>query len=184
MNKPLSPGDIDPAVIDAVYTQNYDKKPVIDGVRFFDIKNMIGEDGDFCEVLRFSSGGKLADIPTFTIAQVNHSMQFPQSVKAWHLHYKQNEIWFVPPSSHFLVGLWDVRNDSQTKGVTMRFSMGGGKAMALYIPRGVAHGTANLSHTPSLMIYFVDQQFDPHNPDEHRIPWNAKGDHFWDAQRD
>lgn len=184
MNKPITREDIDPSVRDAVYTQRYDSRPVIDGVRFLPIKNMAGEDGDFCEILRFAEGGRLANAPEFAVAQINHSMQLPGSVKAWHLHYKQNEIWFVPPTSHLLVGLWDVRDNSPTKGETMKFSMGGGQTRALFIPHGVAHGSTNLSAEKSLILYFVDQQFDIDNPDEHRIPWDAKGKDFWHAQRD
>jgi len=184
MTKSLTLTDIDTSVRDQVYTQDYSQKPVIDGVRFLTIKNMTGEDGDFCEILRFGPQGKLTEIPGFTAAQINHSTQFSGSVKAWHLHFLQNEIWFVPPASDLLVGLWDVRNDSPTKGVTMRFAMGGGQARAVYIPHGVAHGSANLSETRSTIIYVVDQQFDSKNPDEHRIPWDAKGADFWHAQRD
>lgn len=168
----------------ALYTQDYGPKSMIEGVKIFPLKNMVGEDGDFAEVVRFTANGSLELLPEFTIAQVNHSTQFSGSVKAWHLHFKQNEVWFVPPQSHFLVGLWDVRSDSPTSDITMRIPMGGGGAKLLYIPKGVAHGAVNHSENTSTIVYFVDQQFNPSTPDEQRIPWDAKGVDFWQAQRD
>lgn len=180
----LTPKDIDESVQKKIYTQDYSAKPAIDGVKVFPIKNFIGEDGDFLELVRFGKNGALELIPEFTIAQINHSTQFPGSIKAWHLHFKQNEIWFVPPAQHFLVGLWDVRASSPTKGQTMRLSMGGGAAKLLYIPKGVAHGAANLSPKPSTIIYLVDHAFDPNDPDERRIPWDSQGADFWKAVRD
>ena len=184
MNSFLTPDDIDEGIRSKVYTQDYSARTVIDGVKVFPLKNMIGEDGDFLELVRFGPNGTLELVPDFTIAQVNHSTQFPGSIKAWHMHYKQNEIWFVPPATHFLVGLWDVRASSPTKGATMRMAMGGGAAKLLYIPKGVAHGAVNLSPSPSTIIYFVDQKFDLNDPDERRIPWDSQGADFWKAVRD
>lgn len=184
MDKPLTAEDVDERVRGKVYTQDYSSKPPIDGVKVFLLKHIVGEDGDFLEIVRFGPNGRLELIPDFTVAQMNRSTQFPGSVKAWHLHYKQNEIWFVPPANHFLVGLWDVRSASPTKGTTMRLTMGGGVAKLLYIPKGVAHGAVNLSSETSPIIYFVDQKFDINNPDEQRIPWDSLGADFWKAVRD
>jgi dTDP-4-dehydrorhamnose 3,5-epimerase len=184
MDKDLTAPDIDEKIRSKVYTQDYSAKTAIEGVKIFPLKNMVGEDGDFLEIVRFGANGTLALVPEFTIAQINHSTQFAGSVKAWHLHYKQNEIWFIPPSSHFLVGLWDVRAGSPTKGTAMRISMGGGSAKILFIPKGVAHGAANHASAPSTIIYFVDKAFDPARPDELRIPWDSMGADFWKAVRD
>lgn len=180
----LTLNDIDAKTRQSVYTQDYAKKGAIDGVQIFPLKNMVGEDGDFLEVLRCNQQGTLELVPDFSIRQVNHSTQFPNAIKAWHLHFKQNEIWYVPPSSHFLVGLWDVREASPTKDATMRIPMGGGIPKLLYIPKGVAHGAVNLSQNVSTIIYVVDQTFSLSDPDEKRLPWDAKGAQFWQAIRD
>lgn len=50
--------------------------------------------------------------------------------------------------------------------------------------KGIAHGSLNLSHKPAELLYFVDKQFDINNPDEKRIPWDAKGEDFWKPQGD
>ena len=64
----------------------------------------------------------------------------------------------------------------------MRFALGAGKARLLFIPRGVAHGVANLSSRPASIIYFVNRAFDAENPDEHRLPWDVIGAAFWSIQ--
>jgi dTDP-4-dehydrorhamnose 3,5-epimerase len=108
----------------------------------------------------------------------------PSAIKGWHLHYNQEDIWFVFPDSHLLVGLWDLREDSPTKNQTMRITLGGGKSQLLYIPRGVAHGTVNLSSRNADLIYFINQQFSLDQPDEHRIPWDTLGEDFWTYTKD
>ncbi len=175
--------DIDEQVINKVYSQSYTKKPTIAGVHVFPLKNHVGEDGALSEVIRMTDG-HVQGIDGFSVAQINSTKLFPGTIKGWHLHYKQNDLWYVLPSSHLLVGLWDVRRSSDTKGNVMRLSLGGGNAQLVYIPKGVAHGAANVTQEPSEMLYFVDQQFDMQNPDEHRIPWNSLGEDFWKPLKD
>jgi dTDP-4-dehydrorhamnose 3,5-epimerase len=61
----------------------------------------------------------------------------------------------------------------------MRLVLGSGKARLLLIPRGVAHGVANLSSQPAAVIYFVNQAFNLERPDEHRLPYDLLGEDFW-----
>lgn len=124
------------------------------------------------------------DFPGFHIAQINRSTQLPNSIKAWHLHLTQDEIWYVPDESRLLAALWDIRDDSPTKGAIMRIPMGGGSRKMIYIPHGVAHGSVNLTTEIGIIIYFMNRQFDSKHPDEHRIPWDALGAEFWQPQRD
>lgn len=167
-----------------MYVQDYSRKTVIDGVKIVPVNNFTGEDGDFSELLRLNAHGENENFPGFRIAQINRSKMMPGAVKAWHFHLKQEEIQTVLPEDHLLVGLWDLRDKSPTKGVSMRLVLGGGKAHLVYIPKGVAHGYTNLSGKPATIIYFMDQQFDIKDPDEHRLPWDSLGADFWNAQRD
>lgn len=183
MDQELSMEDIDNTVSGKVYTQSYDKETPIEGVKIIPLKNSVGEDGDFSELMRLTNG-ELEAIPSFKVAQINRSKIFPGTVKAWHLHLKQDDIWHVVPSGHLLVGLWDIRQNSPTHGSVMRLSLGSGNSYLVYIPRGVAHGASNVSGKDVELLYFVNQQFDINNPDEHRIPWNAQGEDFWKAKRD
>jgi dTDP-4-dehydrorhamnose 3,5-epimerase len=94
----------------------------------------------------------------------------------------QEDVWFVPPGDRLLVGLVDVREHSPTYQTSMRLVMGAGKARLLFIPRGVAHGAANLGSHPAGIIYFVNQAFDADRPDEHRLPHDLLGVDFWTIQ--
>lgn len=172
------------ALKDKVYAQDYSKKKTIDGVKIVEIKNFISEEGDFSEILRLNASGETEELPGFVLQQINRTKLFPNSVKAWHLHMSQDEVWYIPPSFHLFVGLWDVRKKSESSNVTMRIVLGEGKSQLLYIPRGVAHGCANFSPVSVELMYFMNQKFNIQNPDEKRIHWDTLGTDFWTPQRD
>ena len=184
MSNPLTLEDIDQSLRSSVYRESYSKKPAIDGVKIVEIPNFIGEEGDFSEVIKLDEKGELLVFPGFKLAQVNRTKMYPKAVKAWHVHLKQDEIWFLRPSDHLLVGLWDIRKESQSNGMKMRVSLGGGKSQLLFIPKGVAHGLSNTIHHEVEMFYFVNQQFNIQEPDEYRIDWDYTGPNFWNPERD
>lgn len=176
--------DIDESAKSRVYLQKYGAKPAIDGVLLIPVKHTVTEDGDFSEILRVAENGEFKEIPGFFIRQINRSLLFPGAIKGWHLHLSQDDLWYVPAQSHLLIGLWDVRKGSKTAGVTQRIIVGNGKETLVYIPKGVAHGGANVSNKPAHIIYVTNVVFDKDNPDEHRIPFNANGEEFWFPQKD
>ena len=180
----LSMDDINPSIRSSVYTQSYDPQEVIEGVKIVELKEYAGEDGDFAELFRLNEKGESDQFPGFKIAQINRSSLIPGTIKAWHLHLKQDEVWYVPDDSKMLTALWDVRVGSPTQGKVMRIPIGGISRRMVYIPRGVAHGITNFSKKKGMIIYFVSAHFDSKHPDEHRIPWDSKGADFWQAQRD
>lgn len=163
--------------------QDYSKKTTIEGVQLINLNLFVDDGGSLAEVVRLDEHGCLQILPEFKVRQTTYSQMLPGAIKAFHLHYNQEDVWFVVPSDRLLIGLFDARKDSPTYNVSMRFVFGAGKAQILYIPRGVAHGLANIWHQPANMIYFVNQRFDPGNPDEHRLPWDVLGDDFWDMRR-
>ena len=164
---------------DKISVQDYSAKEMIDGVRIKNLNLFVEEDGDFMEVLRLSEDGEVEDFPGFKIAQINKTKVNPGSVKAWHLHFKQDELWYLVPDGQIIAGLWDVRKDSKTSGKTQKVILGGGIPKLLYIPKGVAHGYMNLTPKTNHLIYFLTSKFDKTNPDERRLPWNAAGEEFW-----
>lgn len=165
-----------------VTTQSYAPGSRIDGVRFIDLRLFSDEGGDFCEIARFSPGGAVDGLPDYRIAQMSYSLMEPGTIKAWHLHRNQDDVWFVPSTERLLVGLLDVRDGSSTYRQSMRFVLGAGKARLLYIPRGVAHGAANLGSRPVSLVYLLNQTFNPDDPDEHRLPHDVIGRDFWTIQ--
>lgn len=184
MSSGLTTNDLVDQYQSKIYNQSYNKEKIIEGVKIVDAHINVGEDSDFSEVLRIDERGELIVFPGFRLKQVNRTRLHPNSIKAWHLHLKQDEIWYVMPRYHLLVGLWDLRKNSNTKDIRMRVILGGGKSQLLYIPKGVAHGSANFLNVDVDMLYFVDQLFDKKNPDEKRLNWNILGEDFWQPARD
>lgn len=167
-----------------IYTQAYDKKTQIDGVKLIPMKTFVVDEGDFSELFRLTDKGTLDALPDFHLRQINRTRVFSGSIKAWHIHNNQEECWYVPPTDQLMVGLWDLREGSLTHGKTMKLNLGGGISQALYIPKGVAHGLHNLLDHPVELFYFVSNTFDPKSPDENRVAWDAAGKDFWNPERD
>ncbi|MBV9850831.1 MAG: dTDP-4-dehydrorhamnose 3,5-epimerase family protein [Armatimonadetes bacterium] len=175
----LTPADFGPEFAPRLTTQQYGGAKRIDGVQIIDLRLMNDDGGSFAELVRFDEEGNLQAIPEFKVRQSSYSLVLPGAIKAFHLHFNQEDVWFVPPTDRLLVGLADARKNSPSYGVSMRFVMGGGKAQLLYIPRGVAHGGANVGLVPATILYYVNQRFDLSDPDERRLPWDILGEDFW-----
>jgi dTDP-4-dehydrorhamnose 3,5-epimerase len=178
----LTPPDfswIGPEYRDQAHTQSYAPRPRIDGVTVTDLPVFSDEGGDFCEITRFNPDGALALAPDYRPAQISYSLMAPGQIKAFHLHRHQDDLWFVPPAHRLLVGLLDVREVSPTYRIHMRLVLGAGKGRLLHIPRGVAHGIANLNTAHASIIYFTNTAFNPDEPDEHRLPHDLLGSDFW-----
>jgi len=182
--KNLSLNDILLKLKQEIYIQDYSKKKAIDGVKIIEVKKWIGEDGTFEELARINESGVLEGFPDFKVKQINRSKILAGSVKAWHIHFKQEDVWYVPAEDHMILGIWDLRNDSDTKDVKMRVIMGGGSTKLVLIPRGVAHGVVNVAKKPGTILYFVNEQFDSSDPDEKRLKWDAAGADFWKVKKE
>lgn len=175
----LSRSDLAPEAASALTTQCYSKKPAIEGVKRHELKRFCEDGGSFSELLHVK-GNEVTGFDGFNLAQVNYSDMEPGAIKAWHIHFRQEDLWFVPPICKLLVGLYDVRKDSPSRGVSQRFVMGDGRAQLLLIPRGVAHGVANLTGQRQILFYFVNSLFAAEEPDEHRLDPFVLGREFWE----
>lgn len=175
---------ISDAISKVVKFQDYSKKPVIDGVKVINLKRFNDDGGSLTELARISEG-LMNDFSGVKIAQINYSEMDPGTVKAFHIHLKQTDIWYVPPSDKILLFLTDLRDDSPTKNVIMRIVLGDGNSKLVLIPPGVAHGCKNLSHSTSRIIYFMDMNFSEEQDkcDEGRLPWDFFGADVWELQK-
>lgn len=181
--KPLRMEDVIQEYHSVIGVQDYSKKKKIEGVEIYELKNFVSEDGFLCEIVKLNNSGYLEAINDFKVLQINYSEVLPGTIKAWHLHFSQEDLWYISPGQTVLVGLYDLRKNSPTQKISMRFTLGGGKSQLLYIPRGVAHGYANLTKQSISIVYFVNQKFDLNSPDEYRLPWDILGEDFWKMAR-
>jgi dTDP-4-dehydrorhamnose 3,5-epimerase len=173
---------LDPRAEQAFSKQDYTPARPIDGVEIVQLRRFHDDGGAITELGRFTAG-QHADLTGFEVRQVNFSEVEPGAVKAYHLHHRQTDAWYVPPHDRVLVVLHDCRTDSATAGVTMRFVLGGGTSRLVRIPPGVAHGCKNLGTGRASLVYFVDVHFspDPAETDEGRLPWDFLGTEIWDV---
>lgn len=135
---------------------------MIEGVVFKELVTHTDERGFFREVLRVTD-----DLFAEGFGQWSHSLMHPGAAKAWHVHQRQIDWWYVAAGT-LKVALYDTRPDSPTSGELMEFFMGDNHpARLVRIPTGVAHGCKALSG-PVHLLYITSATYDP--SDEGRIP--------------
>ena len=164
--------------------QDYSPKRRIEGLEIVELKRFNDDGGSMCELGRMDEGLH-KQLPGFIVRQMNYSVMEPLAIKAFHLHKRQTDVWFVPPTDKLLLVVADVRAGSPTEGMVQRIVLGDGNSRLVRIPPGVAHGVKNLRPaTCGQIIYFVDVQFsvDEHC-DEGRLPWDHFGRQVWDVER-
>src|SRR5215813_15098194 len=168
----------------AFSVQDYSPAPAIDGVQIVDLKRFNDDGGALTELGRLE-GGLHAALPGFEVKQVNYSEVEPGAIKAFHVHRRQTDVWFVPPGDKMLLVLLDVRAGSRTSSALRRLVLGDGACRLVRIPPGVAHGVKNLAPSRGRIIYLVDEHFStaPEECDEGRLPWDFAGAEVWDVAR-
>ncbi len=131
----------------------------IEGVEIKDLATHPDERGFFREVIRET------DSFFGHFGQLSHSYMHAGTAKAWHVHRKQTDWWYVLGA--LKVVLHDLREGSPTRGKTMELLMGDRyPARCVKIPPGVAHGCRALE--PTHLLYVTSSVYDPQ--DEGRLP--------------
>jgi dTDP-4-dehydrorhamnose 3,5-epimerase len=168
----------------AFQLQAYRPAPSIEGVALVALARHADDGGSLTELARLTDGRADA-LAGFSVRQVNYSEVAPGAIKAFHLHARQTDVWYVPPSDRMLVVLVDVRQGSRSEGTRMRLVLGDAASRLLRIPPGVAHGVRNVAAVPGRIIYFTDLHFsaEPASCDEGRLPWDFAGADVWEVTR-
>ena len=168
----------------AFHVQAYGPPPVIEGVALVPLTRHTDDGGALTELARLTDG-HAAGLDGFTVRQINFSELAPGAIKAFHLHVRQTDVWYVPPGDRMLIVLLDVRHGSTTEGACLRFVLGDGASRLLRIPPGVAHGVRNVGTQPGRVVYLTDLHFspEPSTSDEGRLPWDFAGPEVWEVTR-
>ena len=134
---------------------------MIEGVVLKELATHQDERGFFREIIRVTD-----DFFGEGFGQWSHSLMYQGVTKAWHIHQRQVDWWYVA-SGVLKVVLYDKREGSTTQGETMEFLMGDNQpARVLRVPPGVAHGCKAIGSTVNL-LYITSYTYDP--ADEGRI---------------
>ena len=135
------------------------------------------EPGIFAEILRDDE--KLLK----HFGQSNFTIAHKDTIKAFHWHKYQDDLWFSPTGRVGVV-LYDRRDGSPTKGQTEVIFAGKDDYKLILIPQGVVHGYKVLSDEISILIYHVTKSYNPKNPDEKRIdPFDPQIGFNWNSLR-
>ncbi len=134
---------------------------MIEGVMIKALVTHADERGFFRELIRVDD-----DFFTEGFGQWSHSLMYAGVAKAWHVHKRQVDWWYVAGGT-LSVALHDTRTLSPTRGETMELLMGDHQpSVVLRIPPGVAHGCKCLQG-PCHLFYVTSSVYDP--ADEGRI---------------
>jgi dTDP-4-dehydrorhamnose 3,5-epimerase len=127
--------------------------------------------GYFLEVIR---------LPEAVNTQVSAALSYPGTIKAFHFHKHQTDIW-AAVSGQLQVALVDLRPESPTFGVRNTIYIGTLRPWQITIPPGVGHGYKVIGMEPALLVYVTDRFYDP--TDEGRIPYNDPQINYdWEIQ--
>lgn len=138
---------------------------MIEGVKVKKLKRFSDDRGFFSEVIKFGE-------ETFMeIKQTSYTETYPGVIKAFHWHKKQYDVWF-PVKGNMQIVLYDMSDDSPTKGETQVIYGGENSPVLVLIPPYVAHGYRVLGQAPASLLYHTSEAYDSANPDEERIDWN------------
>jgi len=142
---------------------------MIPGVELKELTTYPDDRGFFREIIRTSD-------PFFdgAFGQWSHSMMVTGTIKAWHIHQKQTDWWYVPAG---LVRAVVCDPDTHER---QEFLMGDNQPpIVLKIPPGIAHGCKVLQG-PAHLLYVTSHEYD--GSDEGRIAHDALGyDWFYET---
>jgi len=135
---------------------------MIEGVVSKNLDTHLDERGFFREIIRVTD-----EFFEEGFGQWSHSLMYPGVIKAWHIHKKQTDWWYVG-TGVLKVVLYDKRPESATYRQSLEVMLGDGyEPSILKVPPGVAHGCKCLSG-PANLFYITSHTYDPE--EEGRIP--------------
>ena len=136
---------------------------MIDGVRTKPLVCHPDERGRLWEILR-------SDDEIFQhFGQVYVTTAFPGIVKAWHAHKLQTDF-FTVLSGRAKFVLYDMREDSPTRGQIQEFILGRDRLQLITIPPGVYHGFMCLGSEEVMALNCPTRPYNAQTPDELRLP--------------
>ena len=135
---------------------------MIEGVVTRKLKVVPDERGFLMEMLR-------SDYPEFQkFGQVYLTVGYPEIVKGWHYHKKQTDNFFVVKGMAKVV-LYDMRENSRTKGEINEFFIGEQNPTMVLTPPMVVHGFKAVGPGPAYLINVPTELYNYEKPDEYRM---------------
>ena len=142
---------------------------MIEGVELIPLRRHEDERGWFAEVVRASALPK-------PVRQANLSFSRKGVIRGLHYHERGQDDLFL-----CLQGMVRVVVLDRETGDTFSDDIGDENPAAIYVPGTLAHGYEAL--TDCLFCYFVTEEYDAAEPDEHGVAWDdPRVKHLWSTQ--
>ena len=118
--------------------------------------------------------GKYNIFPEIPKGQVNISTTYPGVIRAFHMHLKQTDNWYIIDGDFEIVLVDDTTGHKEVLYVS------GPAEKIIEIPPRMWHGFRVLGNKSGVLLYYVTNKYDPVDPDEPRTPWNRF--HSWETE--
>jgi dTDP-4-dehydrorhamnose 3,5-epimerase len=136
----------------------------LDGIKVKQMKRFADERGFFMEVMR----SDWKDIfEGDLVQQVNLSVTYPNTIRAWHKHERSQVDYFVVIRGAIKICAFD-DNSKELDEIISTWE----NPQIVRIPGNYWHGFKVLGNEPATLVYFVNKLYDYDKPDEVRRPWN------------
>lgn len=149
-------------------------RPRIDGVRIVPLRQIVDERGKIMHML------KATDPHFIEFGEIYFSCAWPGVIKAWHIHQRMT-VNNAVMTGHAKLVLYDLREDSPTRGELQEVFFGEDNYCLVQIPPGVANGYKVYGEKMAIMANCATI---PHEPDEmRRLPYDTDEIPYdWDLQ--
>lgn len=131
-------------------------KAVIDGVKIVPLRQIIDERGKVMHML------KATDPHFIAFGEIYFSTAWPGTIKGWHIHRSMTVNNAVVSGRAKLV-MYDMRDDSPTKGEIQEVFIGEDNYALVQIPPGIANGYKAYGDKPAILANCATE---PHDPEE------------------
>lgn len=129
---------------------------MIDGVKIVPLRQIVDERGKIMHML------KATDPHFIAFGEIYFSCAWPGTVKAWHIHQRMTVNNAVISGRAKLV-LYDLRDDSPTRGELQEIFLGEDNYVLAQIPPGIANGYKAYGDK---MVILANAGTEPHDPTE------------------
>jgi dTDP-4-dehydrorhamnose 3,5-epimerase len=140
---------------------------MLEGITVKHIQKILDERGWFVELLRKDWSDWKELFGNDEVVQVNHSFSYQNVVRAWHMHQRGQNDYFLVLSGTAKICAYD----DKTRELDEVYSSED-MHQIVKVPGKYWHGFKVVGNTPTILLYFVNKLYDYKSPDEVRRPWN------------
>ncbi len=137
---------------------------MLQGIKIRAIRRITDERGFFTEVMRKDWKELFGED---TVAQANLSFTYPNIIRAWHRHVRDQTDYFLALKGMIKICAFDDKTAEVNEIISSGLDL-----QIVRIPGHYWHGFKAVGCEPAMLLYFTTNLYDPADPDEERRDWN------------